>query len=310
MPSPPVPARRARPFRVRVVLLAALLGAPLGALTGCGTLPQPFLGNPGAAGRVLGQPPAPRLAIPSPRAALLPAAAGARFAADLARGLRAQTVPAFALRPAATDWRLRVTAAALHGQVVPRFTLLAPSGQPSGGIAAAPVPAAAWTAGDPALLESTAASVAPALARLLARVEVAILRANPHSLLNRPARVRVAPVTGAPGNGDRVLAAAMRHALAALHEDVLGRTGKADFLIQGAVRLSPLPDGRQMVQLRWIVTNAAGREGGRVFQLNRIQAGALDHDWSKVAPGIARQGATGIAEVIRRQSRRDPDAPG
>lgn len=294
----------------RGVARGAVLAVLLGALAGCGTLPQPFLGNPGRVGRVLGQPPAPRLAIPPPRSALLPAAGSARLAADLARQLRARTVPAFALRPAATDWRLRVTAGAAHGTVTPRFTLLTPAGRPSGSIAGAPVPAAAWTGGDPALLDAAATAAAPRLARLLARVEVGILRANPHSLLNRPARVRVAPVVGAPGNGDRVLAAAMRHALAALHEDVLGPAGKADFLVRGAVRITPLPGGRQMVQLRWIVTNAAGREGGRVFQLNRITAGALDHDWSKVAPEIARQGAGGIAEVIRRQSRRDPNAPG
>ena len=45
---------------------------PLLALVGCGDLPEPFLGNPGATGRILAQPPTPRLAVPPPGNALLP----------------------------------------------------------------------------------------------------------------------------------------------------------------------------------------------------------------------------------------------
>ena len=53
----------------RLSLLVLLL------LASCGDLPEPFMGNPGATGRVLAQPPTPRLAVPSPGNALLPDAA-------------------------------------------------------------------------------------------------------------------------------------------------------------------------------------------------------------------------------------------
>ena len=64
--------------RFRLSLLLLLL------LASCGDLPEPFLGNPGAAGRQLAQPPTPRLAVPPPTNALLPDAASRQFADALA----------------------------------------------------------------------------------------------------------------------------------------------------------------------------------------------------------------------------------
>ena len=67
----------------RVLALVALIQ-----LAGCGQLPEPFLGNPGAAALRLRQPPDPRLAVPPAATALLSDQAGAAFAADLAQALR------------------------------------------------------------------------------------------------------------------------------------------------------------------------------------------------------------------------------
>ena len=277
------------------------------ALAGCGQLPQPFLGNPGPTALRLGQPPAPRLAVPVPMEAQLSPRAAATFAAALARALQAQQVPAYALKPASTDWRLALDATVSSGMVLPRYMLFMPQGGARGSVTGTPVAAAAWHAGDPATLEAAATAVAPRIAQLLTRVEIALMRADPNSLMNRPARVRVVPVAGAPGNGDRVLAGAMRRALHALGESVVAARGgpPADFLVRGQVRMTPLPGGKQRVELRWIVDTAHGREGGRVFQLNVVTAGSLDHNWRRVAPQIARQAAGGIREIVLRQSRRE-----
>jgi len=50
-------------------------------LAGCGDLPRPFQGRPGAVATQLLQPPPARLAIPAPSAALLSDAAAAGLAA-------------------------------------------------------------------------------------------------------------------------------------------------------------------------------------------------------------------------------------
>ena len=51
---------------VRLAWLAVAL-----ALVGCGDLPRPFMGRPGAEAMRLAQPPPPRLSVPPPGEALL-----------------------------------------------------------------------------------------------------------------------------------------------------------------------------------------------------------------------------------------------
>ncbi|MDE2007747.1 MAG: hypothetical protein KGI51_14350 [Rhodospirillales bacterium] len=272
-------------------------------LGACGTLPQPFLGDPGPTARRLGEPPEPRLIVAAPETAGLPPDAARRFADLLARDLRAAEVPAYAVAPAPTDWRLDIAAADRAGQVTPRYTVRDPTGKPQGNLDGPPVAAGAWTAGAPAALEAAAGSAAPRLAQLLDGVEVGLMRADPTSLYNRPARVRVVAVTGAPGNGDATLTRAMRAALRKAGETVQPGAQGADFTVRGQVRITAAPHDQQRVELRWIVATAAGKEGGRVFQLNLVPAGTLDHDWGQVAPDIAGQAAGGIRQVILRQSR-------
>ncbi|HQU04069.1 MAG TPA: hypothetical protein PLT25_05060, partial [Acidocella sp.] len=62
-------------------LLAALL------LTSCGTLPEPFYGNPGPEGARLSIPPAPVLVVPTPANAMLSDDAAKLYAGDLATAL-------------------------------------------------------------------------------------------------------------------------------------------------------------------------------------------------------------------------------
>lgn len=284
----------------RVLALAALIQ-----LTGCGQLPEPFLGNPGAAALRLRQPPDPRLAVPPAATALLSDRAGAAFAADLAQALRHNEVPAYAIAPAPTDWRLLVSAQDQGGQVIPSYTVLDPEGHPRGSVTGAPVATAAWAAADPATLRAAAAEGAPRLAHLLTGVETAIMRADPTSLYNRPARVLVAAVTGAPGDGDHALTLEMRRQLAVVGEQVVDKPAGADFVLRGQVKMKALPGGQQRVEIQWIVDTAKGKEGGRVTQLNDVPSGSLDRAWGDVAAAVAQQGAGGVREVILRQSRRE-----
>src|SRR5580704_19037340 len=64
------------------------------ALSACGDLPEPFLGNPGATARRLAQPLTPLLAVPPGTDTLLPDAANQELAKQIAAALQATEVPA------------------------------------------------------------------------------------------------------------------------------------------------------------------------------------------------------------------------
>jgi hypothetical protein len=278
---------------------------PLLALVGCGDLPEPFLGNPGANGRILAQPPAPRLAVPPPGNALLPDAGSQALAADLAQALQAQEVPAVASAAGRTDWRLVATAAQRGATVVPEFTVVDPQGKQRGKTEGAPVPTAAWAAATPETLHQSAAAAAPAIAALLTNIETAREMADPNSLFNRRAKVMVADVTGAPGDGNVSLTDQMRTHLALLGPTVLTAAAGADYTVQGQVKAVPIPANKQRIEIQWMIKNAAGQDLGKVVQLNEIPAGTLDHYWGDVAVVVATEASGGVNDVIKRQTQPD-----
>ncbi len=286
---------------------------PLLALVGCGDLPEPFLGNPGASGRILAQPPTPRLAVPPPGNALLPDAGSQTLAADLAQALQAQEVPAVAGDAGRTEWRLVATAAQRGATVVPEFTVLDPQGKERGKTEGAAVPTAVWAAATPETLHQSAADAAPKIAVLLTGIETAREMADPNSLFNRRAKVMVADVTGAPGDGDDSLTRQMRTHLALLGPTVQTAAAGADFTVRGQVKAVPIPDRKQRIEIQWIIKNAAGQDLGKVVQLNEIPAGTLDHYWGDVAVVVATEASGGVNDVIKRQTQPAADrkpAPG
>jgi hypothetical protein len=275
-------------------------------LASCGDLPEPFLGNPGAAGRILAQPPTPRLAVAPPGNALLSEAASKQFAGALATGLQAQEVPAVADQVRKSDWQLVTTAEQRGSTVVPVFTVLNPTGEDKGKTEGAPVPTQSWANASPDTLQQAAADAAPKISGLLTSIQTAQQHADPNSLYNRTAKVRISPVTGAPGDGNVSLTRQMKTHLAALGPMVQDDANSADFTVQGNVRMVSIAGGQQRVEIQWSVKAANGDERGKVVQLNDIPAGSLDHYWADVAVVVATEAAGGVNDVINRQSGREP----
>ena len=277
------------------LLLAALLA-------GCGDLPRPFAGNPGTVGRMLARPPPARLAVPEPTDVLLPADAGHSFAGAVTAALVAREVPAIAgpVRPG--DWVLTVAAQQNGANVTPRFTVTDPTGKQQGSTEGPPVAASAWASGAPDVLKQEAAASGPAIATLLTSIDAVLRRSDPNSLVNRPPRVLVAAVTGAPGDGNRALALEMRRQLPQLGEMVQDTPQGADFTVTGEVHTAPNPDGTTRVEISWHVTDAQGHDLGKVVQLNDVPGGTLNGLWGDVALVVAQQAAGGVKDVIDKQA--------
>jgi hypothetical protein len=270
-------------------------------LNACGDLPRPFMGNPGATAIRLSHPPPSRLAVPPPNAALLSNESSTLFANDVAKALADQSVPAFAGQIHKGDWRLVLTAEVRGMNVVPTYTVQNPDGTPQGSTSGVPVPASAWASGDEAIFTQAATAAAPNVASLLNRIEAAIQRNDPNSLVNRPARLQMGAITGAPGDGSTALARQLTLELTKLGEVVQDNAAGADFVV--TCKVSAVPEGADTtrVEIQWIVTDAAGREAGRIVQINEIPSGTLDHYWGDVAVVVTQQAAGGIREVMLNQ---------
>jgi hypothetical protein len=283
----------------RLVLLLPLL------LSACGDLPEPFLGNPGATARRLAVPATPMLVVPPPTRALLTGASIDDFADLLALSLQKEDVPSLARVPRKGDWRLAVTAERKGEQIVPRYAIEDPSGKELGSIDGAAFPAPGWTAGSPSILGQAARDAVPKVVALMLSIRATRDRANPNSLLNRPAKLFVPEVTGAPGDGNVVLTRMMRARLVEFGPLVQVTPEAADFTVTGHVIVTPIPKAQQRVEIVWTVTRASGVVNGKVSQLNNVPAGTLDSYWGDIAAVVTQEASGGVNEVVERFIGRD-----
>ncbi len=291
----------------RVALFACLALSACLAVSACGDLPEPFLGNPGATARRLAQPMTSLLAVPPGTETLLPAAANLELARQIAVALQTTEVPAMVRTPEKTDWRL-ITRAERNGDTVtPLFSILDPQGKEEGTAQGEKVSLGVWSNADPVLLSHLAAEAAPRIGAVLTSIRIAHDKTDPGSLYNRPAKILVADVTGAPGDGNLSLTQQMRARLAVLGPVVLTTVAGADFIVAGDVKVVPMPKRQERVEIQWIVKTASGDERGRVVQLNEIPAGTLSHYWGDVAVVVASEASNGVNDVILRQAGHDPN---
>ncbi len=290
-----------KPWRLLPALSLAL------SLGGCGGLPRPFEGYPGATALRLSRPPPARLAVVPPIDAMLPDQPAALLASVLTAALVAREVPAVFLPAQQGDWQL-ITQTRQDGDlVVPIFTIFDPVGGQAGMAQGQPVAPADWAEASETLLRRVATSAAPDIAGLLTRIEAARRASDPASLTNRPASIRIVKVKGAPGDGNVQLTRRLREQMAVLGlpaqegEDEAASAAPVDFTIAGEVMAVPIAGKMTRIEIQWVVSDMAGEERGRIVQLNEVPAGSLDRFWGDVALVVAQEAAGGAKDVITRQ---------
>ncbi len=266
------------------------------ALAGCGGLPRPFEGHPGATATRLAEPPPARLAIPLPRDIFLAADAAAELSQAIADGLLAEEVPILAGAPQTGDWRLTIGTETRGSEIVPLYRVFDAAGEQRGLTEGLPLPADQWVHNPP--LRRIAGEAVPRIAALLTRIEAQRRLSDPDSLVNRAPRIAFTGVTGAPGDGNISLARAMRAELVKAGEELAPATTRADFTLTGTVTITSAPGNLQRVEIDWRVTDAKGAEAGRVVQLNEVPAGMLAIAWGDVAYVVAQEAAGGVHDVI------------
>ena len=116
-----------------------------------------------------------------------------------------------------------------------------------------------------------------------------------------PLAAVVPSLSGAPGDGNSVLAKALQSELTKNGVSQSGQT-TALYRVEGIVKVGAAADGKQPVQIDWNVKDPQGKRLGTVTQKNEIAAGSLDGTWGKTADAAAAAAAQGILKLLPRNS--------
>lgn len=120
-----------------------------------------------------------------------------------------------------------------------------------------------------------------------------------------PAFAIVPSVTGAPGDGNASLKAAMTSQL-----DKLGLGGSSAgarrYSVLAKVKSEPPKDGKQAISIDWEVKDPAGKPVATVSQNNKVPQGLLDGAWGDTAQHAAEGAAVQIRQLITDHSAGKP----
>jgi hypothetical protein len=108
----------------------------------------------------------------------------------------------------------------------------------------------------------------------------------------------VPTVTGAPGDGSTTLTAAIQRELQAKGVALSERATAGSYRVEGAVTLGEPREGKQAIQIEWVVKDPAGKRLGTVSQKNDIPEGSLDGAWGKTADQAAGAAVQGIFKLL------------
>ncbi len=157
---------------------------------------------------------------------------------------------------------------------------------------------AAWRQGEGALLARLAGRAAEAIDLRLRRQE----RGEGRRIALAP--VTMGPVDGVPGRGGGQLAEAMRTALAKAGVPLSRQPADDGFILLGSMRVAPDggagTGGGRRIEVVWQLIRPDGQEFGQVSQANKVPTAQLAGDWRDLAQAIARAGAPGVLDLLRR----------
>jgi len=146
--------------------------------------------------------------------------------------------------------------------------------------------------------EAIAQSVAGALSSVMASSGGVMTTPVPKGTANEPPKIYVGRVTGAPGDGNRALPAALRTILAQDGAPVTSEAASAEFTLAAKIAKEPLKNGSESMTITWQLIDRKNTVAGEITQSNAIKAGSLDHDWGQTAFDIALAAENGLGDML------------
>jgi uncharacterized lipoprotein YmbA len=113
-------------------------------------------------------------------------------------------------------------------------------------------------------------------------------------------KVMVAPVTGAPSDGNQQLFSGMRRALGSNRVVVIDKPGDNTFIVTGTVTLKPIDDRLTQLSVKWVVKDPKGTEIGSLDQTNPVPIAATKGSWAGFGDIVATAAVEGVLELLEK----------
>lgn len=112
-------------------------------------------------------------------------------------------------------------------------------------------------------------------------------------------RISMPRITGAPGDGEQALSDALQREMSKNGVAIGDRPGASAYKVEGKVTMGQGREGRQPIQIDWIVRDGNGNRLGTVSQKNEVEQGSLDGAWGQNAEMAASAAAQGIIKLMQ-----------
>lgn len=116
----------------------------------------------------------------------------------------------------------------------------------------------------------------------------------------RAIKVMVAPIEGAPSDGNRQLFGGMRRALGSSKIVVMDSPGTDTFVVTGRVKLTAIDDRSGQLELTWTLKDPGGKEIGKVDQSNPVPLAATRGSWAGFGDIVAQAAVEGLLELLEK----------
>ncbi|MDO8973061.1 hypothetical protein [Reyranella sp.] len=111
-------------------------------------------------------------------------------------------------------------------------------------------------------------------------------------------KVLVAPVTGAPSDGNRQLTSGMRRALGSSKLVIVDQAEEGAFTVVGTVNMTPIDDRMARLVVKWIVKDPAGKNVGDIEQSNPVPLAAAKGSWAGFGDIVASAASEGVLQLL------------
>ena len=116
----------------------------------------------------------------------------------------------------------------------------------------------------------------------------------------RQVKVMVAPVEGAPSDGNRQLFSGMRRALGSSKIVVMDSPGADTFTVTARVKLTPTDERLGLLEVTWVLKDPSGKEVGKVDQANPVPLAAARGSWAGFGDIVAQAAVEGVLELLEK----------